>query len=126
NKLAAKQQIIDEVFVHSINAFNNLSKEEFLTFVKDSILSMNIAGDETLVLNSEGSKLVNDEFIKEINNDLTKKGLLGNITLSKEIGSFKGGFILEKNGVEINSTYEALVNSLRDELEYEVAMVLFN
>ncbi|MPQ42834.1 V-type ATP synthase subunit E [Clostridium tarantellae] len=126
NKLAAKQQIIDEVFVNSIDALNNLSKEAFLTFVKESIISMNISGDETLVLNSEGLSLVDDKFLKEINNALIEKGLLGNLTLSKEVGSFKGGFILEKNGVEINSTYEALVNSLRDELEYEVATVLFN
>ena len=46
--------------------------------------------------------------------------------LSKNPGKFKGGFILENNGIEINSTYEALVSSLRDELEFEVAKVLFN
>ena len=33
---------------------------------------------------------------------------------------------LENNGIEINSTYEALVSSLRDELEFEVAKVLFS
>ena len=37
-----------------------------------------------------------------------------------------GGFILEKDGIEINNTFEALVSSLKEELEFEVAKELFN
>ena len=113
NKLAAKQEIIDEVFEKSINKLTELSKEQFLNFVKNSILSMNLTGKQTLILN--------DSFIDELN-----KEAKATIALSKTAGNFKGGFILENNGIEINSTYEALVSSLRDELEFEVAKVLFN
>ena len=49
-----------------------------------------------------------------------------NISLSNETGNFKGGFVLEKDGIEINNTFEALVNSLRDDLSLEVARVLFS
>ena len=110
NKLAAKQEIIDEVFEKSINKLTELSKEQFLNFVKNSILSMNLTGKQTLILNETGLKFV----------------VKATIALSKTAGNFKGGFILENNGIEINSTYEALVSSLRDELEFEVAKVLFN
>ena len=116
NKLAAKQEIIDEVFEKSINKLTELSKEQFLNFVKNSILSMNLTGKQTLILNETGLKFV-DELNKEVK---------ATIALSKTAGNFKGGFILENNGIEINSTYEALVSSLRDELEFEVAKVLFN
>ncbi len=121
NKLAAKQEIIDEVFEKSINKLTELSKEQFLNFVKNSILSMNLAGKQTLILNETGLKFVDDSFIDELN-----KEVKATIALSKTAGNFKGGFILENNGIEINSTYEALVSSLRDELEFEVAKVLFN
>ena len=121
NKLAAKQEIIDEVFEKSINKLTELSKEQFLNFVKNSILSMNLAGKQTLILNETGLKFVDDSFIDELN-----KEAKATIALSKTAGNFKGGFILENNGIEINSTYEALVSSLRDELEFEVAKVLFN
>ena len=121
NKLAAKQEIIDEVFEKSINKLTELSKEQFLNFVKNSILSMNLTGKQTLILNETGLKFVDDSFIDELNKE-TK----ATIALSKTAGNFKGGFILENNGIEINSTYEALVSSLRDELEFEVAKVLFN
>lgn len=121
DKLAAKQEIIDEVFEKSINKLTELSKEQFLNFVKNSILSMNLTGKQTLILNETGLKFVDDSFIDELN-----KEAKATIALSKTAGNFKGGFILENNGIEINSTYEALVSSLRDELEFEVAKVLFN
>ena len=37
----------------------------------------------------------------------------------------KGGFILQSGGVEINNTFQALLEMQRDELEPEVASLLF-
>ncbi len=121
NKLAAKQEIIDEVFDKSIDKLTKLSKEDFLNFVKNAISSMNLSGKQTLILNEEGLKFVDEAFIDELNKNVDAQIILG-----ETAGNFKGGFILENNGIEINSTYEALVSSLRDELEFEVAKVLFN
>lgn len=121
NKLAAKQEIIDEVFEKSIDKLTKLSKEDFLNFVKNAIFSMNLSGKQTLILNEEGLKFVDEAFIDELNKNVDAQIILG-----ETAGNFKGGFILENNGIEINSTYEALVSSLRDELEFEVAKVLFN
>lgn len=121
NKLAAKQEIINEVFEKSVDELTKLSKEDFLNFVKNTISSMNLSGKQTLILNEAGLKFVDTSFIDDLN-----KNLNAQIILSETPGSFKGGFILENNGIEINSTYEALVSSLRDELEFEVAKVLFN
>ena len=75
------------------------------------------------ILNKEGLELVDLTFIYDLNQSLGDKG---NIKLSSKVGSFKGGFILERNGIQINNTYEALVSSLKDELEFEVANVLFD
>lgn len=121
NKLAAKQEIIDEVFEQSIDKLTKLSKEEFLNFVFNTISSMNITGKQKLILNQEGLGLIDAEFMNKLNSKVDAE-----ITIGGTIGNFKGGFILENNGIEINSTYEALVSSLRDELEFEVAKVLFN
>ncbi|MGL5380424.1 V-type ATP synthase subunit E [Clostridium sp.] len=123
NKLTVKQEVIQSVFDASIEKLTALSKDELLGFVKNSILSLGEIGDQNLILNAEGLELVDIAFIYELNQELGDKG---NIHLSPNTGNFKGGFILEKNGIEINNTYEALVSSLRDELEFEVARVLFN
>ena len=123
DKLTAKQTIIDEVFVKSVEALENLSDEEFITFLKTSISSMNLEGEYNLILNKKGLSLVDNKMVVEINSKIKPKA---KINVSEYIRDFKGGFILENNGIEVNYTYEALVSSQRDELEFEVAKVLFN
>ncbi|WP_138206074.1 V-type ATP synthase subunit E [Haloimpatiens lingqiaonensis] len=125
-KLEAKQQIIQRTFDEAVESLSNLSREQFLEYVEGKILSLDIDGDESLILNSKGKELVTEKFIDDINSKLVSKGKKGNITIKDEARDFKGGFILEKNGIEINNTFEALVNAIKDELEYEVARVLFN
>lgn len=125
-KLKAKQAVIKEVFEKSVEELCNLDDAKYVAFIKDSILSLGLAGDEKLVLNERGMKLVTDTVLSEINAGLVSNGKKGEITLVKEARSFKGGFILEKDGIEINNTFEALVNSVKEELEFEVARELFN
>ena len=123
NKLSAKQEVIKEVFEKSIDVLASISGDDFLRFIKNSILSLGEIGEQNLILNKEGMEIVDLTFIYDLNQTLGDKG---NIKLSPDIRNFKGGFILESNGIEINNTYEALVSSLKDELEFEVANVLFN
>ena len=123
NKLSAKQEVIKEVFENSIDVLSSITGDDFLRFIKNSILSLGEIGEQNLILNKEGMELIDLTFIYDLNQSLGDKG---NIKLSSNIGNFRGGFILESNGIEINNTYEALVSSLRDELEFEVANVLFN
>lgn len=123
DKLTAKQEVIKKVFEESVERLSSLRGDDFTRFIRNSILSLGQIGEQKLILNKEGLDQIDLTFIYELNQALGEKG---NIKLSSEVGNFKGGFILESNGIEINNTYEALVNSLRDELEYEVAKVLFN
>lgn len=123
NKLSAKQEVIKEVFDKSVDVLAAISGDDFLRFIKSSILSLGKIGEQNLILNQSGMELVDLTFIYDLNQAL---GDNGNIKLSPTIGNFKGGFILESNGIEINNTYEALVSSLKNELEFEVANVLFN
>lgn len=125
-KLKAKQEIIKEVFEKSILNLSKLDKEQYISFVKNGILQLDISGDEKLILNEEGKKIIDSSLLEEINKELSSKGKKGNLTISSEVANFKGGFILEKGGIEINSTFEALVNSLKEELEFKVAKELFN
>ena len=122
-KLIAKQEIINEIFETSIEELCNLSKDDFKEFVYSSILNSDILGEQKIILNDAGKKIVDEVLLSEINKELGSKA---SITLSKETRKFKGGFILEKDGIEINNTFEALVNSLRDDLSSDVARVLFS
>ena len=122
-KLKAKQEVISEIFEISIKNLCNISEKEFKEFVRLSILNSNIFGEQKIILNDAGNKIIDESFLSEINEELKSKAT---VTLSEETRNFKGGFVLEKDGIEINNTFEALVNSLKDDLSQEVARVLFN
>ncbi|MDU1320502.1 MAG: V-type ATP synthase subunit E family protein [Clostridium botulinum] len=125
-KLQSKQKVIENVLEKSLEKLSSLSKEEYLSYIKERILTLPIDGDENIIINLKDKLLITENFITEINSELVKKGKLGNLSLSDETRDFKAGFILEKNGIEINNSFEALISSMKDELEYEVARVLFN
>ncbi|MGL5151511.1 MAG: V-type ATP synthase subunit E [Clostridium sp.] len=126
NKLKVKQQIIEEVFSKSVDELCKLEGSSLKEFFKNTVLSLDITGEEKVILNNKTKEIITQEVINDVNKELASKNKVGKLTLSNETGSFKGGFILEKDGIEINNTFEALVNSLRDELEFEVANSLFN
>ncbi|MGN0144836.1 MAG: V-type ATP synthase subunit E [Clostridium sp.] len=122
-KLGAKQKVISEVFETSITELSGCSAEDLKGFIKEVILNTNIEGEQNLILNEAGKKVVDEAFIAEINKELGNKAV---IKLNENTRDFKGGFILEKDGIEINNTFEALVSSLKDDLSLEVARVLFS
>lgn len=125
-KLAAKQVVIDSVFEKSVDELCSMSDEEMKNFMKNVIVNSDITGDENIILNEKGKSILDEKLLEEINSELKSNGKIGELTISSEVRNFKGGFILEKDGIEINNTFEDLVNSLRDDLEFEVAKVLFN
>lgn len=126
DKLKAKQKIIKDVFELSIEKLNNLSKDEFLNYIKNQILSLDISGKYNLIINSKQIEFIDDDFIEGLNKSLKDKKINAQILLSNESLKDEYGFILEQNGIQINNTFKALVDSIKDDLEYEIASILFN
>ncbi|MBU3189437.1 V-type ATP synthase subunit E [Clostridium bowmanii] len=126
DKIVAKQKMIDKVFVDALEKLLVISDVEYLEIVKRYLLSISIVGDEEIILPGKYKNIVNKEYLSGINSALITSGKLGEIKLCSEDRDIKSGFIIIKNGIEINNTFESLVNSLRDELESEIVKVLFN
>jgi len=122
-KLAAKQKVINEVFEKSLEELCKISDSELKEFVVNTVLNSNISGTQNLILNELGTKVVDESVVSQINEKL---GSHAKLVLSNKTRQFKGGFILEKDGIEINNTFEALISSIKDDLGLEVAQVLFN
>lgn len=124
-RLSAKQQVLDKVFTDALVSLSNISNEKTLEFIKNNILSLGLTSDVEIIL-GEGSLVVSEEFINELNASLQASGKTARVKLNPNRRNIKGGFILSKNGVEINYSFEALVKNARNELEAEVASTLFN
>jgi V/A-type H+/Na+-transporting ATPase subunit E len=124
-KLLAKQQVIEKVFEAAKEKLKAMNSEEFTKFIKNSIMALDIHGDEEIIINPVDRDKLPEKFLAEVNKALISKGKLGNLKFNVKTHEIDGGFILSKNGIEINNSFDELVNSLKYELEYEVGKILF-
>jgi V/A-type H+-transporting ATPase subunit E len=124
-KLVSKQKMIDKVFTMALEKLSKINESEYLELVKRYLLSMPISGNEDIIIPGKYTDLVNGEYLSQINTELKAKGKMGEIKLSSDARNITSGFIVLKNGIEINNTFESLVNSLRAELEPEIVEQLF-
>ncbi|MCJ7806424.1 MAG: V-type proton ATPase subunit E [Clostridia bacterium] len=123
--LAAKQELISEVFQKSLNQLVDMDERLYLATIRDLILKLVETGTETVLGSAIDRDRIPAVFWKEINETLVKQGKKGELKLSVDTRDIRGGFILQAEGVEINCSFESLLEMKRDQLEPEVAAVLF-
>ncbi|GFR34383.1 V-type ATP synthase subunit E [Thermobrachium celere] len=122
--LQAKQEAIDLILNEVINKINNMQKDEYSNLINKMIINNVQTGEEEIVLSIRDKDRVSIN-LDEINKTLVAGGKRGLLRINPEYADIPSGFILRKSGLEINCTFEALIRGLRDELEAEVASVLF-
>lgn len=125
NELKAKQDMIRKVFEKAVERLNSLSTLEYKEYILRALDSLDLEGTEILIINKKDEDVINNKFLLDLNNKLISLGKKGKISILTN-GNFDRGFILDRNGIQINNTFESLVKSLRSELELEVTKVLFN
>ena len=125
NELKAKQDMISKVFEKAVERLNSLSTLEYKEYILRALDSLDLEGTEILIINKKDEDVINNKFLLDLNNKLISLGKKGKISILTN-GNFDRGFILHRNGIQINNTFESLVKSLRSELELEVTKVLFN
>ena len=118
--LSAKKQAVDEAFEESLKKLLALPKEEYAALVGSMIASA--ADDGDVVVVSENDKnVLTKAFFDKISAKIRKK-----LTLSDTFGNFRGGVMLLGKGVDKNLTFESELALLRDEVEPEVAKIMFS
>jgi len=123
--LAAKQEMISEAFNKALDELTNLDDDNYLSVIRELLLSMVETGTESVICAARDKERISDQFWKEINENLISQGKKGELKLSQETRDIQGGFILQAGGVEMNCSFESLLEMRRDQLEPEVAELLF-
>lgn len=123
--LDEKQRAIDAVFLEAIENLCNLEDDEYRALIKRILLSGVQTGDEEIILSGRDKERLTPSFLNELNEELRKDGKKGNLTFSRETRGMAGGFVLRQGNIELNSTFESLLASSREELESEVGRLLF-
>ena len=123
--LLAKQQIIDEVFEKAKATLQNMPDDKYQNLIANMLINSVITGNEVVVISEHDKNNITPEFIQKINNTLIGMGKQGNLKISQTPGHMIGGFILKSQDLEVNSTFDSLIDMEREELETEIAKILF-
>ena len=123
--LAEKQKAIDAAFQEAVENLVNTNDAEYRRVLKDMILPNVETGDEEIILSDRDKSRLGEKFLQEVNRQLVKNGKKGNLTISQDTYNMLGGFVLRRGKIELNSSFESIFKSSRDELESEVSKILF-
>jgi V/A-type H+-transporting ATPase subunit E len=116
-RLAAKREVVSKAFDLSLVTLRSMDKKTYLGWMAGMIRSAQKEAAE-VILNAEDREALGAELIE------AAKGSLP-LTLSAQTGTFIGGFILKEGLIETNGTFEVLTGAAREDLEGEVAALLF-
>lgn len=123
--LAEKQKAIHFIFSAAMNRLAGLNPGKYKQILRHMLIKAVTSGKEEIILPVKDKKLIDEDWLKGLNKELAKtRGLPGELKLSKETRSIKGGFILRDGQVETNSSFEAILKYNQSELEPEVVGLL--
>ena len=119
--LAAKQHLIDEVFVRAAKALAALPQAEYIDLLA-TLAAENGSGDEELLLSAADRDAVGAAVVEAAN----RKRAGAAFRLSAETRDTGGGLVLRRDRVELNCSFAEKLRQLRQEESSAVAKLLFD
>jgi V/A-type H+-transporting ATPase subunit E len=120
--LEQKQKLMDEAFKGAVNHLRQKTKKEYVALIERLLVQSVETGAEEVIVGKADKNLIDSKVIASANKKLRDRG---NLTLSKTVGSMTGGFILRRGKVDVNLSFDGLIELARESLESEVAKILF-
>ncbi len=124
--LAEKQGLIISVFDQALLELQRLDNKKYASIIKNLLDGYPLMGDEEIIVSPADRKRLGEGFLGEINRQLKRQGKRGECVWSAEQRNIKGGFIVRRGKIEANYSFESLLKSQREELEQQVAQLLFD
>ena len=109
--------MIEEAYNKALAKLERLGKKSYQDIIKKMLLKVAKSGSGEIIISKEDRKRITPSFIKNINEELK---------ISKEDREISGGFILKREKIEVNNSFESLFHSKREELELRLVKILFS
>ncbi|MDO4547123.1 MAG: V-type ATP synthase subunit E family protein [Clostridia bacterium] len=122
--LAVKREVIDMAFEDALERMYKMPADKKREYIKKLIIESAEGGE--MVIPSKPDEAVFDEgFMAQVNEAVQKAGKEP-LKKSDAARDIDGGFVLSKDGMEINCAYKAVLGQYRSALEAEAAALIFN
>ena len=119
--LAAKQELIAQVFAKAEQTLCRLPAQEYVYLLATLAAGAAQSGQEQIILSPQDRARYGTSVIKAANSRRQN----GAFTLAEKSREIKGGLLLSQGDVEINCSFESLIQQLRAELTPQVVRLLF-
>ncbi len=123
--LTMKQEAVSRAFDRAKAKIAELPEQDYVAFLAREAAEAAVTGQEEVILSKKDRAAVGAKVVKAANEQLSKKGIAGVLTLSDETREMTGGLILKQGDIEVNCTVDTLLELSRGELAARVAEVLF-
>lgn len=121
----ARQSALEDAFRLALEHIQNMQDDEYAALLKTLIISASETGREQILLSAADKERIGEGFLTEVNDALKRMGKKGDMRLSEQTRELHGGAILIGNNVELNCAYDSTLKLIRDDIESEVASLLF-
>ncbi len=118
--LSAKQEAIQRSFDLALEKLKTMPEDKYLNYLTEEIVKIPV-NEGIIILNQRDRNKLGEKLLNAVNKGLdVQRYRLGDETIN-----VSGGFLLKSGNIEINNTFETLLNSIKDDLTNEVANALF-
>jgi V/A-type H+-transporting ATPase subunit E len=124
--LAIKQEMLDLAFDSALDRLKALEGEEYEKVIAAMLEKSLQTGLQEIVVSPQDAAKFTPQFLQKLNTSLSNRAAGTELRLSAETRDIRGGFILKSQGMEINNSFEALIRLQRDEIESDIAKILFD
>ncbi|HBN82249.1 MAG TPA: hypothetical protein DDZ89_00210, partial [Clostridiales bacterium] len=123
--LKTKRELMEQVFEKIYQLLGSMPDSEYEQLLIRFITNANPTESGSIRLNEQDKKRVSPEFIPSVNKAFQQQGKNVSFTLDSVHAGHTGGFILVCGNVEINGTFEKILEMQRSELEGIISETLF-
>ena len=121
-ELAAKQEMLKKAYDLALEKLENLPDDQAVALLARLAVEASSTGREQVILSQKDRARYGKAAVTRANERLGE----GRLTLSEQTRPIRGGLILSDGDVEVNGTFETLVDLQRGEMDRQVAKVLFD
>ncbi|MDR2137913.1 MAG: V-type ATP synthase subunit E [Synergistaceae bacterium] len=118
--LGIKRRLIDEAFDDALRKLTELSHDQYLSFVY-KLMEKAVATGEEVLLVGKNERHIDGGWLDSYNASHSTR-----LSFSGERLPIAGGFVLRNGKIDINCSWDMLVEALRSEIEPDVVKRLFS
>ncbi len=123
--LAAKRDILTRIMEGARARIEQVSDADYRAWLRGLLLAGARSGNEEILPAALDRHLFDAKFLREVNKELTSRGLAGNLKLSADDARGARGCVMREAGVEINLSVDILLAQAFQDAEDELASLIF-